>query len=71
MAPCWGVEWDTIEAFNAMIEKQKEEPTQAIVSIILLNDQIEVLHNQVKVGNIRPIMGTMHYVRGCTILDKY
>ena len=54
-----------------MIEKQKEEPTQAIVSIILLNDQIEVLHNQVKVGNIRPIMGTMHYVRGCTILDKY
>ena len=63
-----GLEGDTIGGFNAMIEKQKKEPGAAFVSTILFDDQIEVLHDRVNVGEIRPITEKEYYVRGCTAL---
>ena len=63
-----GLEKDTIGGFNAMIEKQKKEPGEAIVSTVLFDDQIEVLHDRVKVGEVRPITEREYYVRGCTAL---
>lgn len=50
-----GLEGDTIGGFNAMIEKQKKEPGEAFVSTVLFDDQTEVLHDRVKVGEVRPI----------------
>ena len=52
-----GLEGDTIGGFNAMIEKQKEEPGEAFVSTVLFDDQTEVLHDRVKVGEVRSITG--------------
>ena len=63
-----GLERDTIGGFNAMIEKQKKEPGEAFVSTVLFDDQAEVLHDRVKVGDIRPITDKEYYVRGCTAL---
>lgn len=63
-----GLEEDTIGSFNAMIEKQKKEPGAAFVSTILFDDQVEVLHDRVNVGEIRPITEEEYYVRGCTAL---
>ena len=63
-----GLEGDTIGGFNAMIEKQKKEPGEAFVSTVLFDDQTEVLHDRVKVGEVWPITEKEYYVRGCTAL---
>ena len=63
-----GLEGDTIGGFNAMIEKQKKEPGEAFVSTVLFDDQTEVLHDRVKLDEVRPITEKEYYVRGCTAL---
>ena len=63
-----GLEEDTIGGFNAMLKKQKRESGEAFVSTILFDDRTEVLHDRVKVGEIRPITHKEYYVRGCTAL---
>src|SRR5699024_5640042 len=63
-----GLEGDTIGGFNAMIEKQKKEPGEAFVSTVLFDDRTEVLHDRVRVGEVRPITQKEYYVRGCTAL---
>lgn len=56
-----GMEGDTIGGFNAMLEKQKLEPGQAFVSTILFDDRTQVLHDRVKVGEVRPITRKEYY----------
>ena len=63
-----GLEGDTIGGFNAMIEKQKKEPGEVLVSTVLFDDQTEVLHDRVKLGEVLPITEKEYYVRGCTAL---
>ena len=63
-----GLEGDTIGGFNAMLEKQKREPGQALVSTILFDDRTQVLHDRVQVGEVRPMTRKEYYVRGCTAL---
>lgn len=63
-----GLEGDTIGGFNSMLKKQKQEPGQAYVSTILFDDETEILHDRVKVGEVTPITSKEYYVRGCTAL---
>lgn len=63
-----GLEKDTIGGFNAMLEKQKKEPGEALVSTVLFDDRIEMLHDRVKLGEVRPITEKEYCVRGCTAL---
>lgn len=63
-----GMESDTIGGFNAMIEKQKKEPGEAFVSTVLFDERAEVLHDRVKVSEVRPITEKEYYVRVCTAL---
>lgn len=63
-----GLERDTIGGFNAMLEKQKKEPGEAFVSTVLFDDYTEVLHDRVKLGEVRPITEREYFVRGCTAL---
>ncbi len=63
-----GMEGDTIGGFNSMLEKQKQEPGQAFVSTILFDGRMEVLHDRVKVGAVRPMTRKDYEVRGCTAL---
>ena len=63
-----GLEGDTIDGFNAMIEKQRKEPGEAFVSTVLFDDQTEVLHDRVKVSEVQPITDKEYYVWGCTAL---
>ena len=63
-----GLERDTIGGFNAMIEKQKQEPGEALVSTVLFDHESEVLHDRVDIQKIRPMTGDDYYVRGCTAL---
>ena len=63
-----GLEGDTIGGFNSMIEKQKKEVGEALVSTILFDNYSEVLHDRVEVSKIEPLTDRDYTVRGCTAL---
>ena len=63
-----GLEKDTIGGFNAMIEKQKKEEGEALISTILFDHEMKVLHDRVKVQDVKPINENDYQVRGCTAL---
>ena len=61
-----GLESDTIGGFNAMIEKQKKAPGEALVSTILFDNVSEVIHDRVNIRDIKPMTDREYCVRGCT-----
>ena len=63
-----GLEADTIGGFNSMIEKQKKEAGDALVSTILFDHETEVLHDRVEIRDIAPLTDKDYSVRGCTAL---
>ena len=63
-----GLEADTIGGFNGMIEKQKKEEGEALVSTVLFSDESMVLHDRVDLRKIEPMTGRQYYVGGCTAL---
>ncbi len=63
-----GLETDTIGGFNAMIEKQKKQNGECYVSTVLFDNVSEVLHDRVKLSEIKPMTDRDYTVRGCTAL---
>ena len=63
-----GLEADTIGGYNAMLEKQRKEEGEAIISTILFDDRTEVLHDRKPVDKVEKITDKEYYVRGCTAL---
>lgn len=63
-----GLEADTIGGFNSMIEKQKKEKGEALVSTILFDNESEVIHDRVPISKIQPLSEKDYYVKGCTAL---
>ena len=63
-----GLEDDTIGGFNAMIEKQKHESGEALVSTVLFDGEREVIHDRMDIQKIPPMTRKQYYVRGCTAL---
>lgn len=63
-----GLESDTIGGFNAMIEKQKKEEGECYVSTVLFDNYSEVLHDRIKLSEIKPMTDKEYTVRGCTAL---
>ena len=63
-----GLEADTIGGFNAMITKQQKEEGEAIVSTVLFDDRCDVIHDRVRIGDVKKLTEDDYYVRGCTAL---
>ena len=63
-----GLEGDTIGGFNAMIEKQKKEEGEVVVTTVLFDNVSEVLHDRVRLSEIKPMTDRDYTVRGCTAL---
>ena len=63
-----GLESDTIGGFNSMIEKQKKQDGDCYVSTVLFDNESEVLHDRVKLGDISKMTDKDYTVRGCTAL---
>lgn len=63
-----GLEGDTIGGFNAMLAKQQNEPGEAVVTTVLFDDRVEMLHNRIDIRGVRPITEKEYFVRGCTAL---
>lgn len=63
-----GLEADTIGGFNSMIEKQKREAGEALISTVLFDNFSEVIHDRIPIGRVEPMTDREYYVRGCTAL---
>ncbi len=63
-----GLEEDTIGGFNSMIEKQKKQKGECLVSTVLFDHEVSTLHDRVPLADIRPMTQEDYYVRGCTAL---
>ena len=63
-----GLESDTIGGFNGMIERQKKEEGEALVSTVLFSDESKVIHDRVDLQKIEPMTDKQYYVGGCTAL---
>lgn len=63
-----GLESDTIGGFNAMIDKQKKQDGKCFVSTVLFDNVSEMLHDRVKLTDIKPMTDREYTVRGCTAL---
>ncbi|MGN1479749.1 MAG: hypothetical protein ACI4XH_08280 [Acutalibacteraceae bacterium] len=63
-----GLEKDTIGGFNAMIEKQKKQEGECYVSTVLFDNVSEVLHDRVKIADMKKMTDDDYTVRGCTAL---
>ena len=50
-----GLEADTIGGFNSMIEKQKKENGEALISTVLFDNVSEVIHDRVPVQKVEPM----------------
>lgn len=63
-----GLEGDTIGGFNSILEKQKKEEGEAVITTVLFDDKYELLHNGVNIKDVFPITEKEYYVRGTTAL---
>ena len=63
-----GLEKDTIGGFNAMIDKQRKEAGEAIISTVLFDNYCEVIHDRVPLSKVPHLTEREYYVRGCTAL---
>ena len=59
---------DTIGGFNAMIEKQKAEPGEAIVSAVLFHHESEVLLDRVPIDSVKKLTEKEYRAMGSTAL---
>ena len=62
------LEADTIGGFNAMTQKQRKEPGEALVSTVLFDNETQVIHDRVPLEKVPALTQKEYYVRGCTAL---
>ena len=63
-----GLEKDTIGGFNSMLEKQRKEPGDAVVSTVLFDNLKDFIHDRVPIANVPDLTDREFFVRGCTAL---
>lgn len=63
-----GLEGDTIGGFNAMLEKNRRQEGDAVVSVVLFDDRSDVICDRVGIREVKPLTEREYYVRGCTAL---
>ena len=63
-----GLESDTIGGFNSMIEKQKKEEGEALVTTVLFNQSSIVIHDRVPLEQVPPMTEDDYLARGNTAL---
>lgn len=63
-----GLESDTIGGFNSLINKQKREKGKVLVTTVLFNQHIRVLHDRCSINKIEPLNDSQYVVQGQTAL---
>jgi len=63
-----GLERDTIGGFNSMIEKQKREKGEAVVSTVLFNNESVVIHDRLPLSSVPSMTDEEYLTFGSTAL---
>lgn len=63
-----GLESDTIGGYNSLLEKQKQEEGECILTTVLFDDRYELLHDRINIKGVKPITQNEYFVRGSTAL---
>ena len=63
-----GLESDTIGGFNSMIDEQKREPGECLVSTVLFDNESQVIHDRAPLDRVPRLTEKEYFVRGCTAL---
>ena len=63
-----GLERDTVGGFNSMIEKQKKEAGEAVVSTVLFDNESVVIHDRLPLSKVPHMTEEEYFTRGCTAL---
>lgn len=63
-----GLEDDTIGGFNSMLKKQKDIEGDAIISTVLFDTNMEVIHDRVPLKQVKNLTNKEYHVGGCTAL---
>ena len=63
-----GLEADTIGGFNAMIDKQRREAGEALVSTVLFDTDCTVVHDRVNLADVPKLTEQEYCPGGCTAL---
>ena len=63
-----GLESDTIGGFNAMLEKQKKEDGECIITTVLFDHEVELLHDRIDIRAVKTMSEKEYMVRGSTAL---
>ena len=63
-----GLESDTIGGFNSMLEKQRHAEGDALVTTVLFDNHIELLHDRIPLAGVANLTDRDYFVRGSTAL---
>ena len=63
-----GLEKDTIGGFNAMLQKQRRQEGDAVVSTVLFNTSAQVIHDRLPLERVGDLTEEDYCVDGCTAL---
>ena len=63
-----GLESDTVGGFNAMVEKQRRQTWEALVTTVLFNQESVTLHDRLPIGQVEKLTERDYSVGGCTAL---
>ena len=63
-----GLEGDTVGGFNSLIDKQRKQDGECYVSVVLFDNESEVIYDRVKLADVRRMTEDDYTVRGCTAL---
>jgi uncharacterized protein YegL len=63
-----GLETETINGYNSLLEKQKKVEGQALISTVLFDNDFEVIHNRVDIKEVKEMTNSEYFIRGTTAL---
>lgn len=63
-----GLESDTIGGYNAMLSEQRKMKGEVLVTTVLFNDAVHVLHDRQDIRTVRPMSHRQYRVSGTTAL---
>lgn len=63
-----GLEQDTIGGYNSFLEKQRQGEGKALISTVLFDHEMKVLHDRVDMAKVELLTPADYQPRGCTAL---
>jgi len=63
-----GLEKDTIGGFNSMIERQRKEAGEVVISTVLFDSESTVIHDRLPLDKVPKLTEEEYFTRGCTAL---